>query len=441
MKLSRLAAAAGLECPREAEITGITDRAERVTPGALFAALKGARADGRDYIPLAVKNGAAAVLCREGSAPVPVLRAGEPRLALAQMAAEFYGRPGEEMTLIAVTGTKGKTTAAHMLRDILMAAGKRVGMIGTLGAYIDREAIAPAVNTTPAPVELHALLRRMADGGCSHVVMEASSQGVKLCRTAGLHFAVGVFLNLSPDHIGPGEHQDFEEYRDCKAALFAQCAMGVGNETDPAWPYMAEHLPPGAPVCTFGREEIRPGEGFWVETEGYRIPMPGRFNALNALAAIRTAQALGVGADAIGEGLSRVSVPGRCMRCPVPAPYTVLIDYAHNGAAMAALLSALREHDPGRIIAVFGAGGNRPPMRREDLGAAAQAGADFAVLTEDNPRFERTEDICAQIAAAMPKLPHVIIPDRGEAIRYALGLARPGDVVALLGKGHEEYIE
>ena len=443
MKLSRLAAAAGLACTEDAEISSVTCHSGNVVPGALFAALEGVNADGRAFVPEAVERGAAAVLCRGGvEAPVPVLRVPEPRKALGQMAAEFYGRPGDAMTLAAITGTKGKTTTAHMLRDILSAAGHRVGMMGTLGAFVGREQIAPAANTTPEPVTLHRLLREMRERGCSHVVMEVSSQAVKLHRTAGLTFDLGVFLNLSPDHVGPGEHGSFEEYRRCKAKLFSQCSAVLGNETDPAWPFMRDFVPRGGPVHTFGGERIEPGPGLTTVVEGgFSVPMPGRFNGENAAAAIAAARIFGTEDGAVREGLARTAVPGRCAVFPTGAPFDVVIDYAHNGASFAALFSALRAQKPRRIIAVFGAGGDRPPMRRREMARAAAEGADFAVITEDNPRSEPVEAICGEIAAAMPDLPHVVIPNRRAAIVCALDLAEPGDVVALLGKGHEEYVE
>lgn len=447
MKLSRLLSAAGLGCPEEREISQITCDSGQTEPGALFVALEGARTDGRTYIPQAVERGAAAVVCREGGeAPVPVIHAPDPRYALAHMAVEFYGRSADRLHLIAVTGTKGKTTTAHMIREILTAAGHQTGMIGTLGAFVGNTCTSPAVNTTPEPITLHRLLRQMEEAGCTHVVLEASSQAMKLERLAGMAFDGAVFLNLSPDHIGPGEHKNFEEYRDCKAALFRYCRLAVGNAEDPAWPYMAAETPAGAAVHTFGACTCRPGTGLSTRLilpgePDYVIPMPGAFNGQNALAAMTLCRALGVEDGAIRAGLGRVRVPGRCMVYPAPTPYGVVIDYAHNGASFAALFAALRERPHRKVIAVFGAGGDRPPMRRHDLARAAAEGADFAVITEDNPRSERAEDICAQIAAAMPDLPHMIVPDRREAIYYALDLAAPGDIVTLLGKGHEEYIE
>ena len=459
MKLSQLLSVLGADCPQDAEITALACDSREVVPGALFAALPGHRADGRAYIADALDRGAAAVVC---APPLPqnvpgiCIPADDPRAALALLAAEFYGRPAGGLSLIAVTGTKGKTTTAHMVRDILSAAGYVTGVTGTLGTYIGREKLSDSPNTTPEPIALHRALRQMADAGCTHVVMEASSQAMKLKRLYGLEFAAGLFLNLSPDHIGPGEHGDFEEYRACKAALFRQCRRAVGNMDDPAWPHMAVQRPPSAPVSSFGFDDRADVRALAIEpdperplavrltTAGaprYHIPLPGRFNGYDALAAVALARALGLNDGAVRAGLAHVRVPGRAQRLPVPAPFAVVVDYAHNGASFDAVLSALREHHPRRIIAVFGAGGDRPKMRRTDMARSAARWADFAVLTEDNPRSERAEDVCADISAALGAFPHEIVPDRRAAIFRALDLARPGEVVALLGKGHEDYIE
>lgn len=457
MMLSQLLSAAGAECPQDPPVTALVCDSREVVPGALFVALEGTRADGRAHIPDALARGAAAVVCRpplpEG---VPGAAVDDPRAALALLAAEFYGHPEQALTLIAATGTKGKTTTAHMLREILAAAGYKTGMIGTLGAYIGREPLSAGPNTTPEPITLHRTLRRMADAGCSHVVMEVSSQAMKLSRVHGLVFAAALFLNLSPDHIGGAEHADFDEYRACKAALFRQCRMAVGNSDDPNWPAMAAQVPDGTPVFTFGFGEgadaralaIAPDPDRPLSTRltvdgapPYHIPLPGDFNAADALAAVALSRALRLNDGAVRAGLAHTSVPGRAQRLSVPAPFDVVIDYAHNGVSFHAILSALAAHRPRRIIAVFGAGGDRPKMRRRDMARAATRWADYAVLTEDNPRSERVEDICDDLSACLGGLPHETVPDRRAAIFRALELARPGDVVALLGKGHEEYIE
>lgn len=457
MKLSQLLSVLGADCPQDAEITALTCDSREVVPGALFAALPGHHTDGRTHIPEALYRGAAAVLCAPPLPPgVPGLAVDDPRSALALLAARFYGQSARRLSLIAVTGTKGKTTTAHMVREILSAAGYKTGMIGTLGAYIGREKWADGLNTTPEPITLHRTLGEMADAGCSHVVMEVSSQAVKLKRVHGLTFDAGVFLNLSPDHIGPGEHADFEEYRACKAALFRQCRLAVGNGDDPAWPAVRAQVPDRAPVTTFGfdpRADVRalaiepdPDRPLAIRLTAagsprYHIPMPGRFNGLDALAAVALSRALGINDGAVRAGLAHVRVPGRAQRVNVPAPFDVVIDYAHNGASFDAVLSALKEHHPRRLIVLFGAGGDRPKMRRAEMARSAARWADYAVLTTDNPRSERAGDICADISHALGAFPHETVLDRREAIFRALDLAGEGDVVALLGKGHEEYIE
>ena len=457
MKLSQLLRVIGARCPQDPDITALTCDSREAVPGALFAALPGHRADGRAHIPEALYRGAAAVVCAPPlPGGVPGAAADDPRAALALLAAEFYGRPADALTLIAVTGTKGKTTTAHMIRDILSAAGYKTGMIGTLGAYIGREKLCDAANTTPEPIALHRTLRQMADSGCTHVVLEASSQAMKLRRLYGLTFAAGVFLNLTPDHIGPGEHDDFDEYRACKAVLFRQCRRGVGNGDDPSWPAMAAQLPSGAPVTAFGftaAADVRalavgphPERPRSLRLTGagaprYHIPQPGAFNGAGALAAVALARALGLNDGAVRAGLAHAAVPGRAQRLRVPAPFEVVIDYAHNGASFDAVLSALTAHHPRRIITVFGAGGDRPKLRRRDMARSAVRWADYAVVTADNPRSEPVEAICADLSAALGEFPHEVVPDRRAAIFRALDLAGPGDIVALLGKGHEEYIE
>lgn len=455
MKLSQLLSAVGVEPLREAEISTLTCDSREVTPGALFVALEGANCDGGKYIDEALARGAAAVVCgAELPEGVNGAAVNNPRAALSALAAEFYGHPAEALTLAAVTGTKGKTTTAHMIREIFASAGFKTGMIGTLGAFIETDLLEETGNTTPEPAALQRILRRMVDAGCSHVVMEVSSQAMKLRRVDGVQFDAAVFLNLSPDHIGGAEHADFGEYRACKAALFRQCRLAVGNADDPNWTAMLAQVPRVVPVRTFGFGEdadvrggqIFPGKmslstRFSVDGVPFDLPLPGRFNAANALAAITLCRALGIEDDAIRAGLSRVSVPGRCQRFPADAPYTVLIDYAHNGESFRALLEVLRGHPHRRILVLFGAGGDRPKIRRRDMARAAAEGADYAVITEDNPRSERPEDICRDIFNEIDgKIPCEIVVDRREAIFRILHLARPGDIVALVGKGHESYI-
>lgn len=447
----------------DTDVTDICCDSRQVGEGSLFVALSGAVADGHTFIPAALAGGAAALVVEREVADIPahipVIRVADSRLALAHLAAAFYGWPHRSMQIVGVTGTKGKTTTTHILRSILMAAGHTVGMIGTLGAFIGTEQIGDGRNTTPESLEIHRLFRQMADAGCSHVVMEVSSQAMKLSRVAGIQFDVALFLNLSPDHIGGAEHADFDEYQGCKAALFSQCRRAVGNADDESWPVMAARIKRGHSSITFGlgeQADIKgkgvkpalvngvPGVQFHIGyiANPFRLPMPGVFNAMDALAAYAVALTLGIPEKFIRAGMESTSVRGRTEVYPHGGDYTVLIDYAHNDVSFDSLLSTLKQYDHNRIIVVFGAGGDRPVMRRTDMARVAARYADFAVVTMDNPRTERVEDICAHITAALEgKIPSVEIYDRREAIFHALDMAQPGDIIALLGKGHEEYIE
>ena len=446
----------------EREITGLCCDSRKAVEGGLFVALPGARADGHDFIPMVAEKGVSAVVVeRPVEVPdgVTVLQVPNARAALAHISAAWFGSPADRLTIIGITGTKGKTTTAYILRSILTAAGYKTGMIGTVGTFIGDEMICDARNTTPESIELHERFARMEQAGVTHVVMEVSSQAMKLHRVAGIRFHVALFLNLSPDHIGEAEHADFDEYRSCKAALFAQCRRAVGNKDDVNWPVIRARTPNGCPTTTFGfgpgatvrGSDVRPfrgggllGSQFYIEGvhEPYRLSMPGMFNAADALAAIAVSQALGIPSKAVRTGLETTSVRGRTEVYPHKGDYTVLIDYAHNDVSFESVLTTLNAYDHNRIIVVFGAGGDRPKMRRTDMAREAAKYADFAVITMDNPRTERVEDICADITAGLGgKIPSVEIFDRREAIRYALDMAQPGDIIALLGKGHEEYIE
>ena len=460
MKLSHLLAAIGHSCDQDVDISALTCDSRTVTPGALFVAICGAHTDGTQYIQQAVAQGAAAIVSPVAlTCAVPLFVVEDPRSALAHLAAAFYGHPAKSLTLIGITGTKGKTTTAHMVRDILLSAGYSTGMIGTMGAYVGREKWADCPNTTPEPLLLHRLLHDMVEQGCTHVVMEVSSQAMKHHRLAGLTFAGGVFLNLSPDHIGPGEHADYAEYAACKAGFFAQCALGVGNGEDMAWPQMAAQLPPEAPITTFGFAPNCDVQGVTVAPQehpdalGTRftiagwdapvdIPLPGRHHVQDALAAAALCGQLGLTQAVIRQGLAQATVPGRAQVYPNDRGVRVIVDYAHNAASFRAILSCLHCYPHGKIFVVFGAGGNRPPMRRLDMAQVAAELADYAIVTTDNPRWEPVEDICRPITQALGRqIPWQVIYDRKEAIFRALDLAQSGDMVALLGKGHETYIE
>lgn len=444
------------------EIGSLVYDSRKVEKGSAFFCLKGVKTDGHVYARQAAEAGAAALIVEDGvdvPESVTVIRVGSTREALAYMSINWFGNPASKLEIIGVTGTKGKTTTTHMIKKILEEDGHKVGMIGTVGAFIGDEKYA-TVNTTPEPYELHQLFDRMVREGCRYVVMEVSSQAIKHARTLGIHFTCGVFLNISQDHISPGEHATFEEYFGCKKELFRQTGPAIVNIDDPRWKeavelakdeiitfsrrtkadYMAEDIhniwEPGLIGVTFRLDGRRTGQ--------ICINMPGDFNVENALAAIAAAAQVGASDSAILSGLRKAYVKGRTQLLSGPSSFTtMLIDYAHNAVSAENLLSMLKSYHPERLIVLFGGGGNRAKARRYDMGLAAGKYADLTVLTMDNPRDEEVEEINKTIIEGL-EVHHgkyITIIDREEAIHYLLDNARKGDIIALIGKGHEEYQE
>ncbi len=437
------------------EISSISWDSRTLEPGALFAALPGTREDGGAHIPEALERGAAAVLCA-APGPGPRLAAKDPRRAFGQVCANWFGRPGDSMTLAAVTGTNGKTTTTSLLKELLEGAlGAKVGLIGTNRNLIGDEEL-PASRTTPDSYTLQALLRRMADAGCTHVVMEASSHALAQHRTAGLTFDVGVFTNLTQDHLD--YHRTMEAYRAAKGLLFDQCRAAVLDLDDEAGRWYRERVK--CPVFTYSERDaaadltarnlkLFPDR---VEFEALtlgrlahiRLPIPGGFSVYNALAALSAGLCLGLSLEEMARVLPTVhGVKGRAEVVPVPADYTVLIDYAHTPDALENILSAARGFTRGRLICVFGCGGDRDQTKRPLMGAMAGELADLAVVTSDNPRTEDPNAIIAGVLAGMEGAEAEIHvePDRRTAIAWALERGEPGDVIVLAGKGHETYQE
>ncbi len=445
----------------ETSVTGIVYDSRQIKKGCLFVCIEGVNADGHDYVQEAVKKEAAAVLVSkpvEAGSEITVIRVKDTRYGLAFLSAAWFGHPARRLKIIGVTGTKGKTTTTYLIRSILENAGIRTGLIGTIESIIGQERIA-AVNTTPESYCLQELFARMVEAGCEAVVMEVSSQGLMLHRTQGFVFDFGIFTNLEPDHIGPGEHKDFAHYLQCKSLLFRQCRVGIVNSDDSHWEEVTRGHSCVLEKYGFGEEaQLRAvgmklirekgSIGVSFRTEGLAelevtIPTPGRFSVYNALAAIAICLHFKVTGKAVQKALLQAKVKGRIELVPVSDSFSLMIDYAHNAMALESLLTTLREYEPKRLVCLFGCGGNRSRLRRFEMGEVSGRLADLSIITSDNPRFEEPEAIIEDIVTGIEKTTgkYVRIPDRREAIAYAIHNGQPGDIIVLAGKGHEDYQE
>lgn len=448
----------------ETEVRDIIYDSRKIAPETMFVCMVGAVTDGHKYIPDAVEKGASVIVLEkeEEAAQIPenitVLKVESARLALALMSAALFDHPARKLVTIGLTGTKGKTTTTYMIKKVLEMAGKKVGLIGTIGAMVGEEHLS-SKNTTPESYELHRMFAAMVEAGCEYVVMEVSSQGLKLDRTAGILFDYGIFTNLSPDHIGPAEHASFEEYMECKSLLFRQCRIGIVNADDEH----VEGILKGhtCEVKTFSAEkeaDLMASDIGFINEDGKlgmhfkvsgcmdcqaKVHIPGRFSVYNSMVTMLVCHLAGISDEAILEGLSRVQVKGRVEMLSVSKDYTLIIDYAHNEVSTRSVLTTLMEYHPKRLICVYGGGGNRSKLRRYDMGEVTGEMADLCVLTCDNPRDEEIRDINNDIKVGLARSngKYIEIDDRKEAIAYCMKNAKPGDMIVLLGKGHEDYQE
>lgn len=464
MKLSKLLERLEYSCLQgnlDKEITGIYNDSRKVTENSLFICIKGAVSDGHSYAAQVAEKGASVIVVQdpvEVPESVTVIQVEDSRYAMALIAAAWYDYPADKLRVIGITGTKGKTTTTYMIRSILEAAGHKVGLIGTIEAIIGDKVI-PACNTTPESMTVQEYFAEMVNIGCDSVVMEVSSQGLMLHRTAGIPFEIGIFTNLEPDHIGPAEHSSFEEYLECKSRLFKQCKLGILNADDKH----LEDILKGhtCQVETYGfseKADFRATDSKLVSKPGYlgidyhvsgkrnfqvEIDIPGKFSVYNSLAAIAVCDHFGVTDANIVSALSQAKVKGRIEMIKVSDDFTLMIDYAHNAMALESLLTTLKEYHPKRLVCLFGCGGNRSKSRRYEMGEVSGKLADFTIITSDNPRFEEPEAILADIESAISKTDgkYIKITDRKEAIAYAIHHGQPGDVIVLAGKGHEDYQE
>ena len=441
----------------EMEISGVSYDSRTTRPGDLFVAMTGFATDGHQYIAKALANGAAAVLCQRRPAEVcAYVQTEDSRRALAVIGGNWFGHPAEEMTMIAVTGTCGKTTTTYLLKAILeQTRGAKVGLIGTNQNMIGSDVI-PTERTTPESFEVQKLFREMADAGCTHVVMETSSHALYLDRVYGVRYDVGIFTNLTQDHLD--FHKTMENYCDAKAILFRNCNVGVVNADDPWTPRLLKDA--DCKVMTYAEQadaDLR-AENIVLSAGGIafdavsgaeraliRVNIPGGFMVYNTLDVLGAALALGISLEESAAVLAKVPhVKGRVEIVPTPGrDYTILIDYAHTPDSMVNVLQTVKEFAKGRTVAVFGCGGDRDRTKRPLMGKAAADWSDFAVVTTDNPRTEKPEAIIEDILPGFDgsATPYQVVVDRIEAIHWAMDHAEKDDVIVLCGKGHETYQE
>jgi len=448
----------GIQGNAEREIKGVTYDSRKALPGYLFVCIDGFTTDGHKYAQQAVDNGACALVVQKNvniiDEDITIVRVKDSRKALALISSRWFGNPSGSMTLVGVTGTKGKTTTTYMIRSILEKAGRTVGLIGTVANCIGNEKI-PARRTTPESYDLQEMFEKMKEKGADTVVMEVSSQGLKLHRVTGCDFDYGVFTNFSKDHIGGFEHPDMEDYFRSKLRLFKMCKKGIVN-VDAAY---SQRVIDEATceILTFGIEKPADVRAENITThsdsvefdavtpwfrERIKVSVPGFFSVYNALGSIAVCGLMGVPVDAIREGLMKVQVPGRAEVVPTPGKdFTVMIDYAHTPDSLENILSTVKEFARGRVISVFGCGGDRDRTKRPLMGEVSGRIADFTIITSDNPRTEEPSRILKDIEEGIKKTNgrYVVIEDRTEAIRYAVKNARSGDIIVLAGKGHETY--
>ena len=438
MKLSKLLERLEYEVVQgsvETEVTTLANDSRKVESGSVFVCISGAVFDGHQYVSDVAKKGAAAIIAeRDIEAPkgVTVIKAENTRYALALMSAAYFGYPAEKLKVIGITGTKGKTTTTYLIRSILEGVGHKVGLIGTIEAIIGDRKI-PAANTTPESFTIQQYFAQMVEEGCDSVVMEVSSQGLMLHRVSGFTFDYGIFTNIEPDHIGPNEHKDFDDYLHCKSMLLKQCKHGIVNmdadfidrvleghtcdiETygvNGDYDFKAQNIKLFTkPGCLCVSYDLKGKMDFPVE-----IHVPGMFSVYNSLCAIAICSHFTEDVEKIQTALENVKVKGRVEIIPVSKRFTLMIDYAHNAMSLESLLTSLKQYNPKRLVTVFGCGGNRSKERRFEMGEVSSRLSDFTIVTSDNPRFEEPMDIINDILVGVKKADgeYVTVPDRKDA--------------------------
>ena len=447
------------------DITGLESNSKNIKPGYMFIAIKGFSVDGHEFINDAIKSGAKAVIVQEGCdlksirlpADVTLIMAKDTREALAICSCNFYENPSKKFKLIGVTGTKGKTTTTFMIKEILEKAGYKVGLIGTIATYINGKMITESSRTTPESIELQRTFAQMVEQGVEYVVMEVSSQSLKLHRVDGCNFDIVVFTNFSEDHISEKEHPDMKDYFESKLKLFKMCDNGIINADD-LQVSKVPRLFPDSNIMTYGidnycdvlAKDITITNSYVDyrvkisdRNERVKVSIPGRFSVYNSLAAICVAKKLGIPSDKVIEALADIRVPGRSEMVSNKKEIPIMIDYAHSPESLQNILSAVKSYTRGRVICVFGCGGDRDKAKRPVMGEISGRIADFTFITTDNPRTEDPEEIVKEIEEGIKKTKgkYKVVVDRKEAIKEAIEMANKLDIVVLAGKGHEPYQE
>lgn len=464
MKLVKLVERLTYEC-----VSGTVDRdvstlcydSRKVEKDSVFVCITGVVSDGHTYVNEVIEKGASVIVAeKEVAVPegVTLLMVNNTREALAFLSAAYFDYPAEKLKTIGITGTKGKTTTTYMVHAILTEAGLKTGLIGTIETIIG-DSVIPANNTTPESYLVQQYFAQMVEAGCTCVVMEVSSQGLMLHRVGGFTFDLGVFTNMEPDHIGPGEHKSFEEYMACKGLLFKQCKVGIANIDDK---HMEQVL--RGYTCkleTYGLSENADLRAVDIDLHSklgnlmvlykvtglmdfsVQVNIPGKFTVYNSLTAIAICRHFDISPERIKEVLTKVKVKGRVEPVDVSKKFTIMIDYAHNAMSLQSVLSTLREYEPKRLVCLFGCGGNRSKDRRFEMGEISSNLADYTIVTSDNPRFEEPQDILNDIVVGVKRGTgeYIAILDRKEAIRHSILTAKEGDIILIAGKGHENYQE
>ena len=447
------------------EVKGIACNSNKVEEGDLFVAIKGFEYDGHEFINEAIKKGATAILIEEGcdlksfkvKSDTVVIMAKDTREALAVVSCNFYKHPSKNFKLIGITGTKGKTTTSYMIKEILERAGKKVGLIGTLETVINGKKLKANDRTTPESLELQQLFSKMVEEKVEVVVMEVSSQSLKLHRVTGCDFDIAVFTNFSEDHISEIEHPTMEDYLQSKLKLFQMCKVGIVNSDDVQGAKIPK-LFPESQITTFGIDNFanvmardvtvtNTYADFKVKltdrNERVKVGIPGRFSVYNALASICVAKKFDVSPEIIKEALLEIRVPGRSEMVDNKLEIPIMIDYAHTPESLESILKTVKIYTRGKVICVFGCGGNRDSSKRPIMGEIAGRTADYTFITTDNARNEDPQDIANQIEAGIKKTKgkYLVVLDRKEAIKEAIKMASKIDAIVIAGKGHELYQE